>query len=88
MRDFIWDGADGDPHCHLVAWEHVYKPKDRGGLGIGNICLRNRALLGKWWWRFYAESDTVWKKIIVSKYGMQENGWDAGLATNVTFRCP
>lgn len=44
-RDFLWDEVDGDPHCHLVAWEQVCKPKDREGLGIGNICLRNRALL-------------------------------------------
>ncbi|KAK6136806.1 hypothetical protein DH2020_029454 [Rehmannia glutinosa] len=48
--------------------------------GIGNICLRNKALLGKWWWRFSNERDSLWGRIIVSKYGMQDNNWDAGLA--------
>ena len=28
-------------------WNKVYKPKREGGLGIGSIFLRNRALLGK-----------------------------------------
>ncbi|XP_073291108.1 protein ILITYHIA [Primulina huaijiensis] len=87
-RNFLWDGEDGDGHIHLVAWEQVCKPKDKGGLGGWKIIFRNKALLGKWWWRFFEEDETLWKKIIVSKYGLQENGWDAGLARNVTFRCP
>lgn len=34
-----------ETHSHLVAWNQVCKPKDKGGLGIGNIYLRNKALL-------------------------------------------
>lgn len=48
VRDFLWDGANGDLHCHLVAWKHICKPKVRGSLSIGNICLRNKAISGKW----------------------------------------
>ncbi|XP_073024393.1 uncharacterized protein [Primulina eburnea] len=88
MRDFLWDGADGDKHCHVVGWEYVTRPKDRGGLGLGNICLRNRALLGKWWWRGSVERDPLWKKVITSIYGLQDNGWDVGLARNATSRSP
>lgn len=55
MIDVLWDGADGDHHGHWVAWDQVRRPKEREGLGIGNICMRNKALLGKWWWRISTE---------------------------------
>lgn len=35
--------------------ETVAKSKDQGGLGLGRIKERNRALLGKWLWRFSVE---------------------------------
>lgn len=50
MIDVLWDGADGDHRSHWVAWDQVRRPKERGGLGIGNICMRNKALPRKWWW--------------------------------------
>lgn len=46
MRDFFWDGPDGEHHCHLVACDQVCRPKERGSLCIGNICLRSRVLQG------------------------------------------
>ncbi|XP_073059743.1 uncharacterized protein [Primulina eburnea] len=72
-RDFLWDGADGENHCHVVGWNHVCKPKERGGLGLGNIRFTNKALLGKWWWRCSVEKEALWRKVIKSIYGLQDN---------------
>lgn len=47
MRDCLWDGAEGDSHCHVVAWHQVCNPKVMGGLGLGNLRVRNKALVGK-----------------------------------------
>lgn len=88
MRDFLWEGFGKDKSSHLVSWEVVTKTKEFGGLGIGNLLLRNKALLGKWWWRFPKEKESLWGKVITSKYGLQRNGWDAGLALRTTFRSP
>lgn len=66
----------------------VTKPKENGGLGIGNLVLRNKGLLGKWWWRFHKERRSLWARVIENKYGMQDNGWDADLASHTTFRSP
>lgn len=52
MRYFLWEGFDGHNSSHLVSWETISNSKENGGLGIGNLPLRNKALLGKWWWRF------------------------------------
>ncbi|RVW63564.1 Transposon TX1 uncharacterized 149 kDa protein [Vitis vinifera] len=45
---------------HLVRWESSVQAEGYRGLGIGKIPLRNRALLGKWLWRFPRESTSLW----------------------------
>lgn len=35
----------------------------------------SKALLGKWLWRFASENESLWKRIIVRKYGEEERGW-------------
>ena len=47
QRDFLWLGIGEGKRDHLVRWDVVCKPKAIGGLGFGNISLRNLALLGK-----------------------------------------
>ena len=56
---FLWSGIGEGKRDHLVRWDVVCKPRVKGGLGIGKIPLRNRALLGKWLWRYPRESTTL-----------------------------
>ena len=49
--------------------------KMKGGLGIRNFSILNRALLCKWNWRFVAERESFWKLIISRKYGEEGGGW-------------
>ena len=49
--------------------------KEKGGLGIRKIDLLNKALLGKWIWRFAFEKEILWKKVIGVKYGHEGFGW-------------
>ncbi|RVW66266.1 LINE-1 retrotransposable element ORF2 protein [Vitis vinifera] len=37
--------------------------------------LLNKALLGKWIWRFSVEKDVLWKKVIGVKHGLEGCGW-------------
>ena len=37
--------------------------------------LLNKALLGKWVWRFSSEMDRTWKWVICFKYGTEELRW-------------
>ncbi|CAL5364737.1 unnamed protein product [Camellia sinensis] len=48
VRDFLWEGCDEDKKDHLVKWEVVSLPREKGGLAIGNIVARNIGLLSKW----------------------------------------
>ncbi|RVW12516.1 hypothetical protein CK203_082429 [Vitis vinifera] len=49
--------------------------KHKGGLGLRRIATLNRALLGKWIWRFACEKDNLWKQVITTKYGQEDYGW-------------
>ena len=37
--------------------------------------LLNRAILGKWAWRYVVEENLVWKSCITTKYGTKDGGW-------------
>ena len=64
------------------------KPKEIGGLGFGNISIRNLALLGKWLWRYPREGSALWHQVILSIYGSHSNGWDANTIVRWSHRCP
>jgi hypothetical protein len=44
-------------------------------LGIKNRMSLNKALLGKWLWRFLQEESSLWGQVIVEKYGVMSGGW-------------
>ena len=61
--------------AHLIKWKVVCSPKEEGGLGIRKIDLLNKALLGKWVWRYAYEKENLWKMVIGVKYGQEGCGW-------------
>ena len=40
--------------------------------------ILNKALLCKWCWRFANERDSLWRKVIRSKFGEDYGGWSSG----------
>ncbi len=56
---------------HLVSWDQVCSPISYGGLGVKNLILFNKALLGKWLWRFGSEESHLWRRVIAAKYGLE-----------------
>lgn len=56
---------------YRLTWNLVIKEKDRGGLGVGSIIMKNTSLLFKWIWRLGSRNYAYWKKIIVDKYTLQ-----------------
>ena len=77
QRNFLWGGlGDGFKH-HLVGWNTVCCPIANGGLGIRKAAGTNRALLGKWLWRFGRKENHLWRWVIVAKYGLEGGGWSS-----------
>ena len=45
QRDFLWGGGGFQRN---FTWNSVCLSKEKGGIGIGDLAMMNRALLGKW----------------------------------------
>ncbi|RVW97198.1 putative ribonuclease H protein [Vitis vinifera] len=75
QRDFLWGGGSTERKAHLVSWERVCVSKEKGGLGLRKLVHLNKALLGKWVWRFAHAKEEMWKRVLVAKYGQEEFGW-------------
>ncbi|WKA12713.1 hypothetical protein VitviT2T_030072 [Vitis vinifera] len=75
QRDFLWGGGSTGRKAHLVSWEKVCVSKEKERLGLRKIVQLNKALLGKWVWRFARAKDEMWKRVLVAKYEQEEFGW-------------
>ena len=45
-----------------------------GGLGIRKLPTFNKALLGKWLWRFGVEETRIWRRVVSMKFGEELGG--------------
>ncbi|RVW15967.1 mRNA-capping enzyme [Vitis vinifera] len=77
QRDFLWGVGALEKRPHLVKWTVVCSHKKKGGLGIRNLSILNRALLCKWSLRFAVERESFWKLIISRKFGEESGGWNS-----------
>ena len=82
QRDFLWGGGNLEKKPHLVSWVKVCTDKKVGGLGVRSLNNLNKALLGKWLWRFANERDSFWRRTIRSKFGESQGGWCSGEVRN------
>ena len=75
IRKFVWTGGSTNPIAHLVKWDCTSTLICYGGLEIGSFRQKNIALLTKWFWRFSKEETSLWRRLIVAIYDLEENGW-------------
>jgi len=58
-----------------VKWNRICTPLHLGGLGVHNFIQFNRALLGKWLWRYGREREALWRSVIDAKFESLKGGW-------------
>nr|KYP53471.1 Putative ribonuclease H protein At1g65750 family [Cajanus cajan] len=73
QRQFLWGSNQGTKKMAWIKWEKVTDSKEKGGLGIKEINLFNKALLAKWRWCLFHNPESLWVKFICSKYGGFQN---------------
>uniref|UniRef100_A0A2N9HPM1 Reverse transcriptase zinc-binding domain-containing protein n=1 Tax=Fagus sylvatica TaxID=28930 RepID=A0A2N9HPM1_FAGSY len=66
---------DETPKFHLVNWSQICTPLRAGGLAIWNLRRFNKALLGKWLWRYGLKREALWRLVVDAKYGSLWGGW-------------
>ncbi|CAL1377475.1 unnamed protein product [Linum trigynum] len=75
QRNFLWNGAKETRKFHLASWELCKTSTSRGGLGILDFDCFNRAMLGKWVWKYAVERESWWRKLIEVKYDSRTSEW-------------
>lgn len=68
---------------HLVNWNQVCKPIYCRGLGIRQIRALNRGMLGKWLWRVGDKNHGLWRRLLIDKYKLFNQGW---IIPSVSYR--
>lgn len=63
-----------DQKPYLVNWATMCMEKQKRGLGIRSLSVFNKTLMGKWSWRFVSKRNSLWKRVIVGKYGQTTPG--------------
>ena len=62
LKDFLWNQGEATRGKAKVAWKNVCKPKSKGGLGLKNLELWNKAMLMKNLWHVACDKDSLWVK--------------------------
>jgi hypothetical protein len=78
QREFLWGGAKGGKRINWVRWSVVCREKKNGGLGVKDIRFVNLSLLAKWRWRLLQPERSLWKDVLLAKYGrriLNESDW-------------
>ena len=63
-RNFLWGSTEDKKKLHMIGWNNVTKPKNRGVLGFHAAKERNTTLVAKLCWRMRGESGELWSKVL------------------------
>lgn len=83
MRRFFWGKQNQDQYLAYVAWEHLCRPVQEGGLGIKDLKFFNEAILLKYLWRLASGDNSLWVTLVRTKYIPRSLLWQSGR----TYRC-
>lgn len=67
-RSFVWGTTVEKRKLHLLAWRKLCRSKTEGGLGFRPAREMNKALLAKVGWRLLSDKDSLWARVLRSKY--------------------
>lgn len=68
IRRFVWGGDDEKSRVHLLSWETLKLPRDKGGVGLRSARQMNAAFLTKLGWRVLSEPNALWSRVLRHKY--------------------
>ena len=67
-RSFWWGHEVGNRTLHLIKWDTICQPRNRGGLGLKKFKTINQALLATQYWRLQQSPDSLIAKTYKAKY--------------------
>jgi hypothetical protein len=68
---FLCIGVRGGRKTCWVKGRMVCQSRCKGGLGVRDIKFVNICLLAKWRWCLLHDDSSLWKRVLVDKYGLR-----------------
>ncbi|GKB91388.1 RNA-directed DNA polymerase, eukaryota, reverse transcriptase zinc-binding domain protein [Tanacetum coccineum] len=62
LKNFLWNQNEGIKGRPKVAWKNVCKFKQKGGLGLKDLRVWNRAIIVKHLWHIVTDKESLWVK--------------------------
>ena len=73
---FLWGGSSDNSKMVKVKWSDCCSPKSEGGLGLYDLCQRNRAsLIFQLWRLIHPSADSLWIAWFKGKYLKNRSIW-------------
>jgi hypothetical protein len=69
---FFWQCDQNKNKYRLSKWNMICRPKDKGGLGIEVLDIKNNCLLSKWLFKIINE-EGMWQELLCNKYIKSKN---------------
>ncbi|GKB53018.1 RNA-directed DNA polymerase, eukaryota, reverse transcriptase zinc-binding domain protein, partial [Tanacetum coccineum] len=76
LKDFLWNQNDGTKGRPKVAWKKVCRSKQKGGLGLKDLGVWNRAMIIKHLWHIITDKESLWVKWIITKKLKGRSIWE------------
>lgn len=77
IKRFFWNELEneeeGKKKLYSINWKVICKPKEKDGLGLGFLELRNLSLLYKWWYKWFEERNRPWWEVIQKNIHYKED---------------
>lgn len=67
-RRFIWGGTEEKKRIHLISWDTLQLPREKGGLGFRSARQINATFLTKLGWQVLTEPNVLWSRVLRHKY--------------------
>uniref|UniRef100_A0A803Q185 RNase H type-1 domain-containing protein n=1 Tax=Cannabis sativa TaxID=3483 RepID=A0A803Q185_CANSA len=82
---FWWGSSEKDKKIHWCKWEHLCKPKDKGGMGFRDLGMFNQALLAKQIWRCIRYPNALCNRVLKASYFPTNSVLEAKCGTHASF---
>ncbi|GJW67965.1 RNA-directed DNA polymerase, eukaryota, reverse transcriptase zinc-binding domain protein [Tanacetum coccineum] len=76
LKDFLWNQNDGTKGRPKVAWKNVCRSKQKGGLGLKDLGVWNRAMIVKHMWHIVTDKESLWVKWVNTEKLNGKNFWE------------
>ncbi|GJV62086.1 hypothetical protein Tco_1468186 [Tanacetum coccineum] len=76
INNFLWNQNDCTKGRDKVAWKNVCKFKQKGGLGLKDLGVWNKAMIVKHLWHIVIDKESLWVKWINTEKLKGRNFWE------------